>query len=399
MPTSTAHRTLSLTALVAASLASGVALPASAAADEKKEVTVMVESTVNGKGETAVKPGDEVELVWKVHATGGHSYMTTTDFEIPSWLDYVDDSVSMNGKAAHEWAGYEKATRKISARFATNKKPNEHWWGSVGEGEGHSTLTFKAKVNDGLGEKQSLTPKVTYYRGTDKGLPLVTATDPKPAVVRHTAADLAVTGKAAGPVTAGGPVRYRIEAANKGADTAERAKLESMVSGTGSGTKVGAVAVLADGSRKSCRVSGEKVSCDLGTVPAGKPATVEIDVAVPETALGSTLRTSARVSSATRDFHPDNNTWEVSETVGKAAPPSPSPTTPATDPTLPTQSPTPSSSPSSTPAGSGADGGSLAATGAGSTLPVAGGGAALLGGGAALASYLRRRNRGAGGEE
>ncbi|MET8752194.1 hypothetical protein ABZW32_19135 [Streptomyces sp. NPDC004667] len=393
----TSRRIVGLSTLLAASTMSVLSLSSPAYADDQKEITAVLDVLVNGKKEVAVKPGEEVEFEMKVHALNGHTFMTRFDFEVPAWLEYTDGSVSMNGKQKHEWAGFEDG--RLSGRFATTPNANEHWWGSVGPDDGESVLRFKGKAKQELGEKESFSPTVTYKRGTAEGLPIITATDVKAPVVRHVAADLAVTGKANGPATAGGILKTRADVLNKGADEAKGVKYEASVSGTGTGTKIGASAVLPDQSKKPCEVTAEKVVCDLGDVAAGKSAAVDIDVTVPEDAAGRTLKMSGHVNSSTKDFHPDNNAWQMTETVAAAV--TPPPTAPApTSPSAPspsggpTAAPTPVTSVSGSTTAPDVDGGDLASTGADDVLPLAGAGTLVLGTGAALVYYARRRQAG-----
>ncbi|SDE61004.1 isopeptide-forming domain-containing fimbrial protein [Auraticoccus monumenti] len=74
-----------------------------------------------------------------------------------------------------------------------------------------------------------------------------------------------------------------------------------------------------DTTQGSCTAAGDQVDCALGTVPAGASVQVRLAVELVSSFTGTSLSTTATVSTATTDPAPGNDSTTLSSPVGRAA--------------------------------------------------------------------------------
>ncbi|MBB3328538.1 DUF11 domain-containing protein [Microlunatus antarcticus] len=144
------------------------------------------------------------------------------------------------------------------------------------------------------------------------------ASDPEPgdntasaATAVSGTADLDVTaGVDPASLVAGAAATYRVDVENHGPSTAAGVQLRQELP---AGLEVEGVQ-----GPGACTVAGQVVTCDLGTVPAGTTARVQVSVLVPESATGPVTST-AEVTSTTDDRVAANDQDSVTSDVRQVA--------------------------------------------------------------------------------
>ena len=164
-----------------------------------------------------------------------------------------------------------------------------------------ATVVVTAKVD---ADRTAALTNATSVLSPDESDPsdnVAQATTPVVAV-----ADLSLTKKVtSGPVVAGGGVTWQLVVTNQGPATAPSVVITDPVANVVTGLKASA----------GCTVSGGTVRCAVGSLAAGKSATVTISGTVAPTARG-TLTNTASVTSPVPDPNPQNDTATTATAVG-----------------------------------------------------------------------------------
>jgi uncharacterized repeat protein (TIGR01451 family) len=204
--------------------------------------------------------------------------------------------------------------------FLPNHPYRVEFFGNVdcatGAGEGREFLKQRTVTTDGQG---SMAFSTTLTLGTRWRAVTATATDDVGTSQFSNclqlgggaaSADLSIAKSITSqpPFVGGSDLAYRVTVRNDGPDAAAAVSVtDTLPAGTG---YVGATA-----SQGSCGHANGVVTCDLGGLPSGGQATVDLTVVLPDVADDTSLQNSASVASTTDDPDDADNTASVSADV------------------------------------------------------------------------------------
>jgi len=126
-------------------------------------------------------------------------------------------------------------------------------------------------------------------------------------------ADLDATANVSpAPLPAGKTATYTITIDDKGPSSASGVEATDIL-------PTGLTPILVTPSQGKCTTAGQKITCELGSLPSGGSAQITIDARVDASLAGKTVKDTVTVASAERDPDPANNSATLTSRVGKPA--------------------------------------------------------------------------------
>ncbi len=238
-----------------------------------------------------VHPGDQVTYTLSVTNNGpsdSHSVVITD--VLPSSLTFVSAGPSAAGCSAID----TQVTCHVGTLAAGATAPPITIVARVEPSTPSGTITNTATVS-------SVTPDPNP--GNNHGTATTTV---------DTSADLAITKSASpSPLIAGGPATYTLSVVNHGPSDAKSVTVTDPLPGS-------VTFVSATPSQGPCTSAAATVTCDLGTLPAGATAKVDVHVTVKPSTTG-TVTNTATATSPTPDPDKTNNSSTVTGRVDPEA--------------------------------------------------------------------------------
>ena len=290
--------TITLTAKVDPSRTDPITNTASVTADDSPpatdDATVTADRQANVSVEKQVTPGSilqghQATYTIKVHNTGPSDATSVTLADpIPAGLSVV--SISPGAPTCGQ------SLQEVDCAFGTLPP------GSAGD----RTVTVVVR-GDRPGATTNTATVATATPGDDPGDDSASAD-----LTVQPVADLAVVKSAPANVTAGGTFTYTLHVTNNGPATATGVTLTDPI-------PAGLEPIVARGPQGACSITGQALSCALGTLNAGEARDVEVDVRATFAVAGQTVSNTATVKGNEADEQPANDTSTAPTTVGAAA--------------------------------------------------------------------------------
>ena len=277
---------------------------------------VVTPTDVNGG---QVKPGDILEYRIDVSNQGndGATDLVITD-AIPSGTTYVPGSLTIDGSARTDASGDDQAeVQGGSATIRLGTGADGTSGGAMPAGGGATVVTYRVRVDpDTPGGATITNVALINVKGASSTPPLVLsgASNVSTLTVTAAATDLAVTGTVTPNLVqkdgVDDPVGYDLTVVNNGPDAQPNSVLTLTL-------PTGVTPAAGTSPAGACTVSGQVVTCALGTMTTGATATAHID-AVARSAAADPATATAAVTGKYADAVPANNTRTIALAVNRA---------------------------------------------------------------------------------
>lgn len=273
-------------------------------------------SVTNLAGNEPAKVGDTLEYTLSFANTGSDdSNNSVISDPLPPNTTYVPGSLSITAGAGagaitdqggDDRGEYDAGTRTV--RFRVGSGGNAVNGGVLGTGD-NATVRFRVTADTAsVGTTLANTAVLDYVAATiNKPYTYRAATVRTPVAA---SADLSITKTGTpDPVSAGAPITYTLQVRNAGPSTAQ----DVVVTDT-----------LPDGvdlvsTTPACTPSGQRLTCDLGSIDNGVTRTITVQARVPATSELNGITNVASVSTSTSDPNLDDNTSSAGSTVNRSA--------------------------------------------------------------------------------
>ncbi|WP_322919226.1 hypothetical protein [Nocardioides renjunii] len=276
-------------------------------------------SVTNLSGNTPAKVGDVLEYSVTFSNTGedAATNAVVTD-PIPAGTSFVPGSLRVtagaNQGAKTDAAGDDQgefvaASRTVRLRVGTGATATV---GGRLAPSATTTAAFRVRVDTAGAGTTLRNSAALAYRAETIGRDY-TYTTAEVATPVAAEADVSLTKSAAPePVLAGNQVTYALTARNAGPNAAAGVQVVDTL-------PEGVVLVSSNPSTGTCSFSSPTLTCGLGALASGATATVSVVVRVPPGSAATALTNVARISAATSDPNPGNNSASATTTVLRQA--------------------------------------------------------------------------------
>ncbi|NYE35991.1 putative repeat protein (TIGR01451 family) [Nocardioides cavernae] len=273
----------------------------------------------NLSGNNPAKVGDVVEYSMTFSNVGDDAATNTvlTD-PVPANTTFVPGSIRVTAGANQgtktdatdaDQGEYVAASRTVRVRLGTGASGTA---GGTLAPSATTTVAFRATVTPaGAGTTLTNTASLSYRAATiGRDYTYNTAEVATPVSEQ---ADVAITKTASPePVTAGNQVTYNLAVRNNGPNPASGVQVVDTL-------PAGVTYVSSNPSSGSCSISGQTLTCGLGTIANAATATVSVVVRVPPGSDATSVTNVARVSTTTSDPDATNNNASATSTIVRQA--------------------------------------------------------------------------------
>ncbi|GAA5107345.1 hypothetical protein GCM10023339_05250 [Alloalcanivorax gelatiniphagus] len=276
-------------------------------------------SVTNLSGNEPAKVGDVVEYSMTFSNIGDDAATNAVVTDpLPANLTYVPGSLRITAGAntgaktdatGDDQGEYVAASRTVRVRAGTGAGATT---GGRLAPSATTTVAFQARVTSAAAGTTVTNSASLAYRAETIGRDYsYTTADVSTPVADE--ADVSITKTASPePVTAGDQVTYALTVRNNGPTPASGVQVVDTL-------PAGTTYVSSNPSSGSCAVSGQTLTCGLGTIANGATGTVSVVVRVPPGSEATSVTNVARVSTTTSDPNPANNNASTTSTVVRQA--------------------------------------------------------------------------------
>jgi uncharacterized repeat protein (TIGR01451 family) len=273
----------------------------------------------NLSGNSPAKVGDVVEYSMTFSNIGDDAATNSViSDQIPTDVTFVPGSIRVTAGAnqgtktdasGDDQGEYDAASRTVRVRVGTGAS------GTAGgrlAPSGTTTVAFRARVTTAAAGTTLTNSATLGYRAETIGRDYsYTTADVSTPVAEE--ADVAITKTASPePVTAGNQVTYTLSVRNNGPNPAAGVQVVDTLPG-------GVTYVSSVPSSGSCNVSGQTLTCGLGTIANGATGTVTVVVRVPPGSDATSVTNVASVTTTTSDPDTTNNNASATSTIVRQA--------------------------------------------------------------------------------
>ena len=259
--------------------------------------------------------GDVLRYTVTARNDGGSAVAATvSDDVLESGLGFVPGSLRilsgagagpLTDQAGDDRGEYDVASRTVRVRLGDGGSASQ---GGSLPAAGATTYSFDAKVT-AAGAGRDVVNAATVRSGEPDGDDRSVSTTPTVRTPVAAATDLAIVKTLDRPLVAGETASFTLTASNRGPQTATGVTVTDPI-------PAGLTDVRAAPSQGDCAVAGGTITCALPDLVPGAKATVVVTGTVPaDTAAGTEIANTARVTGALTDLDPENDVATASGTV------------------------------------------------------------------------------------